>query len=107
MTSPRVPAAPDPEFQALVRSRYANDPRAMAGLGARLIVGRDAPQSPLDGAALLEEAAKHDDPIAWRQLAVLSASGVARAQSWSDAFAALDRAAELGDASAERERSVL
>jgi prolyl 4-hydroxylase len=107
MTSPYETAAPDPEFQALVRSRFARDPRAMAELGARLIVGRDAPQSPLDGAALLEEAAKHDDPLAWSQLAVLSASGVARAQSWSDAFAAIDRAAQLGDASAEVQRGVL
>ena len=32
--------APDEKFLAMVRSRHAGDPRAVAELGARLIVGK-------------------------------------------------------------------
>ena len=100
-------SAPDPEFQALVRARYAGNPEAMTALGARLLVGRDAPWSPVDGAVLIEEAARQGDPAAWGRLAVLAATGVGRAQSWTDAFEALDRARKLGDAHAGKQASVL
>ena len=104
-----APAArqPDPEFQALVRSRYAGNPQGMTELGARLLVGRDAPHAPLDGAALIAEAAQQGDAGAWHYLAVLAASGIGRAQSWPDAFSALDRAATLGHTHARRQLAVL
>jgi prolyl 4-hydroxylase len=89
-------AAPDAEFQALARKTYAGKPQALAALGARLVVGRDAPRSPVDGAALISEAAQQGDAAAWHYHALLAATGVGREQSWEDAFAALSRAAELG-----------
>lgn len=96
-TMPEATSAPDPEFQALVRTKYAGNPTAITALGARLMVGREAPFAPADGAALLAEAARQGDAKAWNYLAVLAAAGVARAQSWPDAFDALGRAAGLGD----------
>lgn len=92
---------PDPEFQALVRKQYAGNPAAMTALGARLVVGREAPQSPADGAALIAEAAQQGDAAAWRYAAVLAAAGVGRAQSWTETFDALSHAADLGEPSAQ------
>jgi len=99
--------APDLEFQALVREKYAGNPQAMAALGARLIVGRDAPRSLVDGVALISEAAQRGDAGAWCHLAMLSAAGVGRTRSWDDAFSALHHAAKLGDAHAARQIGVM
>ena len=98
---------PDLEFQALVREKYAGNPQALTALGARLIVGRDAPRSVVDGMALLAEASQQGDAGAWCCLAVLCAAGVGRPRSWDDAYSALDRATELGDAYAARQMQVL
>ena len=98
---------PDAEFQALVRQQYAGNPQAMAALGARLIVGKEAPRAPVDGAALIAEAAEQGDPEAWRYVALLAASGVGRAQSWPGAFEALERAASLGSSSAAHELELM
>lgn len=105
MTETRT--APDPEFQALVREKYADDAAAMTALGARLIVGRDAPRSVVDGVELISTAARRGDPGAWSCLAMLSAAGVGRVQNWEDAWSALERASELGDAHAARQCHVL
>ena len=96
----RGPSAPNPEFQALVRKTYHGNPAAITALGARLVVGRDAPYSPVDGEALLAEAARQDDAEAWAYLAVLAAAGVGRTQSWDDAFEAIAHATQLGYAPA-------
>ena len=104
---PPAASGPDPEFQALVRSRYAGNPQAMTELGARLLVGREAPHAPLDGAALIADAAEQGHAAAWRYVAVLAASGVGRQQSWPDAFAAIDRAAALGDPASARQLELL
>lgn len=102
-------AAPelDKDFQALVRRRYAGNPQAMTALGARLIVGREAPCAPFDGAALIAEAAQQGDAEAWSYTAVLAAAGIGREQSWTDAFDALHRASQLGDAKAVRQAQLL
>ena len=99
--------APDLEFQALVRAKYAGDPGAMTALGARLVVGNEAPFSPVDGAALIAEAASQDFAAAWSYVAVLAAAGVGRSQSWSEAHAALERAAALHDAQAVKQLELL
>jgi hypothetical protein len=104
---PSAAPGPDPEFQALARSRYAGDPRGMTELGARLLVGREAPHAPVDGAALIAEAAQQDDAMAWHYVAVLAACGIGRRQSWIDAFNAIERAVALGDARAARELELL
>jgi prolyl 4-hydroxylase len=98
---------PDAEFQKLVRARYAGNPQAMMALGARLMVGRDAPFSPVDGLELLNEAARQNDGDAWASLAVMASAGVGREQSWADALAALDKAAGLNHAQALRQRQLL
>jgi prolyl 4-hydroxylase len=98
---------PDLKFQALVRAKHAGDPQAIAALGARLLVGREAPFAPVDGAALIEEAARQGDGAAWRRVAVLAAAGVGRTQSWSDALDALARACDLGDALAHAETELV
>ena len=98
---------PDAEFQALVRARHAGDPAAMTALGARLVVGREAPLAPVDGAALIAEAAEQGDAAAWVHLSVLAAAGLGRAQSWRHAIEALQRAGTLGDAGASRQLDLL
>ena len=100
-------STPDVEFQKLVRARYADNPAAMTALGARLMVGRDAPFSPIDGLELLSEAARQNDAEAWAYLAVMAATGVGREQSWADALEALANAAGLKHAPATRQRQLL
>ncbi|MEN3351936.1 MAG: prolyl 4-hydroxylase [Betaproteobacteria bacterium] len=107
MTPPQTQPGPDLEFQALVRSRCAGNPKAITELGARLCVGRDAPLAPVDGAALIAEAARQGDAEAWAYMAVLAATGVGRSRSWRDALSALDRATELGDSKALRQQQLL
>src|SRR4051812_3952176 len=107
MTASQAQPGPDPEFQALVRSRCAGNPKAITELGARLCVGRDAPLAPADGAALIAEAALQGDAEAWGYMAVLAAAGVGRSRSWRDALSALDRAAELGDSKALPQQQLL
>lgn len=107
MIMPEASPAPDLQFQALVRAKYAGNPQAMTELGARLLVGREAPQAPVDGAALIAEAAQLGDPGAWRYVAVLAATGIGRAQSWPDALEAIDHAAELADTEAARQLELL
>ncbi len=104
---PETSAQPDAEFQRLVRERYAGNPRAIGALGARLMVGRDCPLSPTDGLELLNEAARQNDAEAWACLAVTAAAGVGRAQSWAEAFAALEKAASLNHAAAFRQQQLL
>lgn len=79
----------------------------MTALGARLVVGNEAPFAPADGAALIAEAASQGDAGAWSYVAVLAAAGVGRAQSWPEAWAALERAAALHDAQASKQIALL
>jgi prolyl 4-hydroxylase len=92
---------------AQLRAHHGDNPCTLAALGARLLVGRDAPHAPADGYALLEWSAERNNADAWHKLAVLAAAGVAREQSWDDAFAALAHAAELGHKGARQERQLL
>ena len=101
------PPTVDTEFQKLVRAKYAGNPRAITALAVRLMVGRDTPFSPVDGLALLSEAARQDDGEAWSYLALMAAAGVGRAQSWPDAFEALAQAVKLEYKAAVRQRQLL
>jgi hypothetical protein len=87
---------PDPEFQALALARHAGNPPALTELALRLFIGRTAPLSPVDGEALLAEAARQGDATAWHFLAVLKLAGAVRGPTIDGAWAALCRAAELG-----------
>lgn len=101
------PLTLDAEFQTLVRAQYAGNPAAMTALGARLLVGRDAPFSPLDGLALLHEAARQNDADAYAYLAVTAAAGTARAQNWTQALDALAQAASRHHPRAVKQRHLL
>lgn len=79
----------------------------MAALGARLLVGREVPQAPAEGAVLIAQAAADGYPAAWSLVAVIAAAGVGRTQSWADALDALGRAAELGDPEAAPQIALL
>ena len=107
MKKPESATTPDPAFQALVRAQCAGNPRAMTTLGARLVVGRETPAAPADGAALIAQAAQEGDSEAWSYVAMLAAAGVGRVQSWADSLAALHRAANLGDPKAARQMQIL
>jgi prolyl 4-hydroxylase len=74
---------------------------SMTYLGMRLVVGRAAPMDARAGAEFLARAARAGAGDAAARLAVLAATGVGRPQSWSDALDLLQRAAELGHASAQ------
>lgn len=94
------PAQPDAEFQALVRKTYAGNPGALTALGLRLLAGRDSPHSPVDGEALIAEAARQGEATAWVHLGALAAAGVVRAQCWQSAWDAIRRAGDSGHAGA-------
>lgn len=83
------------------------DGRAQYELGARLLVGREAPASPAEALRFLSEAAAQDDADAIQLQAVLAALGAGRQQNWDDALALVWRAAELGDARARGQREVI
>jgi len=98
---------PDPEFQALVRSTHAGNPAALTALGLRLIAGRDAPCSPVDGEALIAEAARQGNAAAWYYLATLPAAGAVRQSCWHSAWDALCRARTARHAQALRQYELL
>lgn len=101
------PAQPDTEFQALVRKTYAGNPCALTALGLRLLAGRDAPHSPVDGEALIAEAARQGEAAAWAHLGALAAAGVVRVQCWQSAWEVLRRAGDSGHAGALRQFELL
>lgn len=88
------------ELSSLQERARAGDPRAQHELGARLLVGRDAPFAPEEGTQLIEAAAAQDETDALQLAAVLAALGVGRAQDWRAAFDLVRRAADMGDARA-------
>lgn len=103
----RQSAQPDAEFQALVRKTYAGNPGALTALGLRLLAGRDSPHSPVDGEALIAEAARLGEAAAWAHLGALAAAGVVDVQCWQSAWDALRRASDSGHAGALRQFELL
>jgi len=95
------------DVASLQKRAGAGDARAQYELGARLLVGRDAPYAPDDAARLIDAAVKQEEPDALQLAAVLSALGVGRAQDWSAAFDLVRRAADLGDARAQGQLAVV
>jgi hypothetical protein len=85
----------------------AGDVSAMRELGARLLVGRDAPFEPREGLALIERAVAQDDGQAASLLATLKGAGAWTQQSWPDALGLLRRAAELGSHDAQAQLIML
>lgn len=85
----------------------AGDANAQYELGARLLVGRNAPFAPEEAARLLDAAVKQENTSALQLSAVLSALGIGRTQDWNAAFDLVRRAAEKGDARAHGQLEVI
>lgn len=86
------------------------DPDKARGLvteGRRLLIGEGVEQSPQRAAAVLEEAADAGSGEAAALMAVLMGSGVTGRQSWSMALDFLEKAAELGDRTAQQQLVLL
>lgn len=83
------------------------DAHARYELGARLLVGRDAPFAPQDAQGLIEAAAQQQHPDALQLSAVLFALGIGRTQDWRAAFDLVRRAADLGDARAKAQLAII
>ncbi|MGE0046685.1 MAG: prolyl hydroxylase family protein [Hyphomonadaceae bacterium] len=94
-------------FEALKARAAQGDARAMVEAGRRMLVGLDAPFSPVEGAALIEAAAALENGQAHHQLAILCGAGAGRAQSWGEALDHLQRAASLNWAPARGELKFL
>jgi prolyl 4-hydroxylase len=88
------------DVRLLQQRAESGDARAQYELGARLLVGREAPYAPDEAVRLIEAAVQQEEPDALQLAAVLSAIGVGRAQDWNAAFDLVRRAAENGDARA-------
>ena len=91
----------------LARAGRADDVEALTLLGLRLLTGRDAPHLPTDGARLLSTAATLGGADAAGHLAVLIGGGIHVRQNWPVALDLLQRAAELGSASARTQLRIL
>ncbi|MFI4933785.1 MAG: prolyl hydroxylase family protein [Caulobacterales bacterium] len=92
----------------LVRRRAdEGDVGAMAELGARLLIGAQAPYAPLEGLAHLSAAAERDDADALGVMATLAGAGALMSQNWSASLEYLRRAAVLGAASARAQLQLL
>lgn len=92
---------------ALNARARTGDAAARCALGERLLIGREAPLKPREGAALIAMAAKQGHGPALLRQAVLSVSGLAAAPNWPQAFKLLTAAAEAGDARAQTQAALL
>jgi prolyl 4-hydroxylase len=91
------------DVTSLRQRASAGDASARSALGARLLVGRDAPYDPDEARRLIDAAAHQDDADALQLSAVLAAlSG-----EWSEAFGLVRRAAEAGDARAGAQLAII
>lgn len=75
--------------------------------GLRLLLGLDGVQEPEQAVAILAQAVEAGSGKAAARLAVLTATGVAREQSWAGALDLLQTAAILGDRPAQRQLGLL
>lgn len=91
------------DVTSLRQRASTGDARAQYALGARLLVGRDAPYEPDEARRLIDAAARQANADALQLAAVLAAL----AGQWSDAFALVERAAETGDARANAQLAVI
>lgn len=95
------------DLTSLQQRARAGEAAAQYELGARLLVGRDAPYAPADAAQTIDQAAAQNEPRALQLAAVLAALGVGRAADWTAAFDLVRRAAEQGDARARGQLDVI
>lgn len=96
-------AAVDRAFLSMVLERHGQDAAALLDLGLRVMTGRDAPCSPVNGAAVIEFAAERGDARAQLYLSRLAAQGLTSSPGLAPAFDALNRACVSGDSTARAE----
>jgi len=84
-----------------------DDAAAIGALGARMLIGQDAPLAPDEGVALLSSAADRGDPAALSLMATLAGAGFLMPRNWSASLDYLRRAAVLGSASARSQLRIL
>jgi prolyl 4-hydroxylase len=99
-------STPDSAEALLARAR-SGDLRALTLLGKRFLVGEGVTMAPDKGVALLREASARGDAEAAAQLATCAAWGVAQSRDINAALDHLQRAAQLGWKSAQRELELL
>lgn len=99
--------APAADLTSLQQRASAGDAQAQFELGARSLVGRDAPFAPQDGAMLIAASARQEHADALQLAAVLAALGIGGAQDWSAAFEFVRRAAAKGDARARGQLDIV
>jgi len=87
-------------IEELRRAVEAGDTPSMTELGTLLLIGRDAPFEPAEGAKLVAAAVERGDAQAMSVMATLKGAGAWTSQSWPEALALLQRAAEGGAADA-------
>ncbi len=85
----------------------ATDARETGELAARLLIGRETPQDPARGVALLREAVSRGDGEAAAVLATLTAGGAWVPQSWPGALDLLEQAAAMGSRRAKEQLVLL
>ncbi len=85
----------------------AGHPAAMSFLGARLLIGRAAPQEPRTAIALLKRAAELDEADAHVILATMGTAIAVTAEQWAKSLDHLERAAELGSPRAQQQIRLL
>ncbi len=95
------------DVSSLQQRANAGEAQAQYDLGARLLVGRNAPFAPQDAARLIDAATRQEHADALQLSAVLAALGIGRAQDWPGAFDLLRRAAEQGDTRARGQVAVI
>jgi hypothetical protein len=94
------------DIEQLRRAAEAGDVPSMTTLGTELLIGRDAPFEPEEGARLIASAVERGDAQAMSVMATLKGAGAWTSHSWPEALALLQRAAEGGVADA-REQLVM
>jgi prolyl 4-hydroxylase len=80
---------------------------AMVALGKRLLVGRDAPFEPEEGASLITKASQSGDPDGLCMAATLHGAGAWVPHSWSKALDHLVLAAERGSVDAAEQLTII
>jgi hypothetical protein len=91
----------------LERAAKGGDAQASLALGMRMLTGHGAPMNPHAAGQHIADAARRGDPEACRALAALAAEGCTMPQDWAVALDALQRGAELGDASCREQLALL
>ncbi len=95
------------DIEELRRAAEAGDIPSMTALGTLLLIGRDAPFEPEEGAKLIASAVERGDAQAMSVMATLKGAGAWTSHSWPEALALLQRAAEGGAADARAQLVIL